>query len=341
VLVFATEEPLTDNEKRALEDVRAMGAAARRPGVPIGAALVPSGPELLVGSVSLISLYSFLKAYRSAIGDLDQLYEKNVRRFLGTGGRVNRAMLLTLRDAPERFGLYNNGITLVVRDFEQDENGVTTLAEPYVVNGCQTTRTIWEVFHRRLDAGGTGTNPELEDWRRRAAEGVVVTKIVKVGAADEDLLLTITRYTNTQNAVREKDFLALTSDFRTWASQMAQRYGIFLEIQRGGWDSQRAQQRQQPSAQQFTESANAFDLLKVYGAGWMGEAGAAFGRNASFLPNGAVFKRIMASDEGILSVIRGTAPAGALGHPERGGLKPTRVVIPLPCGSQRPPRSAA
>ncbi len=60
---------------------------------------------------------------------------------------------------------------------------------------------------------------------------------------------------------------------------MSDRYDIYLETQRGGWDSQRARQKQQPNIKQFTHSANAFDLLKVYGAGWFGEAGTAFGRN--------------------------------------------------------------
>ena len=43
----------------------------------------------------------------------------------------------------------------------------------------------------------------------------------------------VTRYTNSQNAVREKDFLALTSDFRSWQTEMASKYDIYLEIQRG------------------------------------------------------------------------------------------------------------
>lgn len=94
------------------------------------------------------------------------------------------------------------------------------------MNGCQTTRTIWEVCQQRLEAGGTGTNSALEDWRERAGHGVVVTKVVKVGVDGEDLLQAITRYTNTQNAIRERDFLALTSDFKTWANQMAGRYGV-------------------------------------------------------------------------------------------------------------------
>jgi hypothetical protein len=55
-------------------------------------------------------MYDFLRAYRDMTGDLDQIFEKNVRRFLGARGRVNKGMQETLRDAPERFGLYNNGI---------------------------------------------------------------------------------------------------------------------------------------------------------------------------------------------------------------------------------------
>ncbi len=326
VLLFATEAALNEDQKRSLEDLRAMGRArlgsifeveslsiqtiyqrtldeaaenslAERT-VPMTAALVASGGNLLVGSTSLINLYGFLKAFRDKTEDIDQLYEKNVRRFLGAKGRVNKGMQETLKSAPEQFGLYNNGITIVVTDFSEVGNGTFSLVEPYIVNGCQTSRTIWEVCRIRLEAGGTGVNPELEAWRKKASEGVVVTKIVKVGHEGEKLLEAITRYTNSQNAVREKDFLALTSDFKTWSRQMADKYGVYLEIQRGGWDSRRALQKQNPDAHQFSEMANAFDLLKVYGAGWMGEAGMAFGKNPPFLPNGSIFKKII-NQEGV------------------------------------------
>lgn len=320
VLVFATERALNEDEKRVLTDIRAMGSArlgsifdvetisietiyarlqemesadaANRLSVALNAHLVPSGPDLLVGSVGLIELYHFLKRYRDQTGDLDRIYEKNVRRFLGGRGKVNKGMQETLRDAPERFGLYNNGITVVVHGYEQNEDGVF-LTEPYIVNGCQTTRTIWDVFHNRLGAGGTGKNPETEAWKAKAEHGVVVAKIVKIGDNRESLLHTITRYTNSQNAIREKDFLALTGDFKTWQAELADRYDLYLEIQRGGWDSQKALQNTSPTAKQFKEYANAADLIKVYGAGWLGEAGLAFGKNPPFLPDGSVFKKIV------------------------------------------------
>ncbi|MBE0414990.1 MAG: AIPR family protein [Dehalococcoidia bacterium] len=324
-LVFATELPLSEEEKQVLKDVRAMGRERLGPifdvesisietvyrrtleelvtgkdriRVPIKANMVKSGEDVLVGTVTLIDLFEFLKAYRDRTEDLDQLYERNVRRFLGGRGKINKGIQETLRNAPERFGLYNNGITIVVTNFVLNGNGNIELIEPFVVNGCQTTKTIWEICYEKLEAGGTGTSPELEEWRKRAGEGVVITKIVRVGDNGEELERAITRYTNSQNAVREKDFLALTTDFKRWASLMSERYEVFLERQRGGWDSRRALQKQRPDIKKFTKAANAFDLLKVYGSGWLGEAGTAFGKNGPFVPNGAIFKKIMEPVDG-------------------------------------------
>jgi hypothetical protein len=318
VLVFATVDPLSESERRALEDVLAMGRSrlggvfnveavsvttvfeqlSELPGgvevgpVPLRASVSDSGDGLWVGTVRLEELYKFLCAYRGETGELDRIYEKNVRRYLGGRRRVNAAIRVTLEDKPERFGLFNNGIT-IVSDQVAQKDGTLNLTTPYIVNGCQTTRTIWDVLSRKLDSGGTGQNVELDAWKMRLARGEVVLKIVKVGSADASLLNEITRYTNSQNAVSEKDFVALHNDFQDWAKQIAEKHGIYLEIQRGGWDSQKAFQKQNPETRQFKETANAFALLKVYGASWMGLPGLAFGKNPPFLPGGAVFHEIL------------------------------------------------
>lgn len=320
VLVFATQRPLSESEKRAVEDIRAMGknrlgvlfetdivnleiiyhrtldqvSQIKKTQVPIAAHLVPSGDELLVGSVGLLHLFEFLKNYKTTTGDIDMLYEKNVRKFLGNRRKVNKGIENTLLEKPERFGLYNNGITIVVEEFLVRPNNIEyELTEPFVVNGCQTTRVIWDVLYRKLEAGGTGQNPEIESWKKKLEQGIVVIKIVKVGAKGDELLTETTRYTNSQNAVSEKDFLSLESDFQKWSKTMASKYNVFLEIQRGGWDSQRAFQRQNPDSRQFSEHVNAFDLLKVYGAAWLGEAGIAFGKNPPFAPGGNLFHKIV------------------------------------------------
>lgn len=320
ILVFATQRPLSEVEKRATEDIRAMGKnrlgaifdvedisietiyrrtlddliPVKKTRVIMTAHLIPSGEEMLVGSVGLIQLYDFLKAYRATTGDLDLLYEKNVRKFLGNRRKVNKGIEETLRSKPERFGLYNNGITIVVETFKRQPNNIEyELTEPYVVNGCQTTRTIWEVLNKRLESGGTGKNAELETWKRTLGKGIVVIKIVKVGAKGDELLTETTRFTNSQNAVSDKDFLALESNFQSWSRSMANQYNVYLEIQRGGWDSQKAYQKQNPDSKQFSEYANAFDLLKVYGAAWLGEAGIAYGKNPPFAPGGNIFHKIV------------------------------------------------
>jgi hypothetical protein len=321
-LVYATVDPLTPEQQRTLDYVRAMGRdklgalfdvsaisvrtiyddqaeeteLARRRHLTFGfnGHLTQAGNDLLVGSVSLTDLYSFLKAYRTRTGTLDQLYEKNIRRFLGGRIKVNKGIQTTLREAPEKFGLFNNGITITVSDFNIAGSGTYDLVEPYVVNGCQTTRSIWEVLSSKLDAGGSGTNPQLDAWRARAEKGCVVAKVAKVGSEGEALLQDITRYTNSQTAVRERDFVAINQGFKTWHRELADPYNLYLEIQRGGWDSQRAIQRQDLAGRRFSRFASALDLTKVYGAGWLAEPGLAFGKNPPFLPNGSVFTRMTA-----------------------------------------------
>ena len=53
-----------------------------------------------------------------------------------------------------------------------------------------------------MEAGGTGHSATTSDWYARAQRGVVVTKIVK---GDNARITDITRYTNSQTAVREQD----------------------------------------------------------------------------------------------------------------------------------------
>ncbi|MEM0136465.1 MAG: AIPR family protein [Thermoplasmatales archaeon] len=249
--------------------------------------------DLLVGSVPLLNIYEFLKAFRWKTGDLDMLYEKNVRKFLGTRRKVNKAIKNTLEKTPNLFGLYNNGITIVASDISIHDSMSLLLTNPYIVNGCQTTKILWEVFQQTLESGGSVETEEYNKWLDKVKKGVVLTKVVKVGSAGETALSDITRYTNSQTSVSEKDFIALDQGFQNWASVMRDRYGIFLEIQRGGWDSQRAKQKNNPNVKPYyNKFANAFDLIKVYSAGWLREAGTAYGKNGPFAPSGYIFRRL-------------------------------------------------
>jgi hypothetical protein len=329
VLVFATIEPLSSEEElRVVEDIKAMGRSrfgalfsvenvsvrtiydrtletpAKKSKIPFTTNLAASGDELLVGSVKLSDLYEFMKCYKKENGGLDLLYEKNVRRFLGRNRKVNKGIEETLEKCPERFGLFNNGITIVVEDF-QKVNGQYELIDPYVVNGCQTTRTIWDFLEKKLASGGTGKEPvEFQDWLTKYERGIVVVKIVKAGEGNvgAELLNDTTRFTNSQNSITGKDFIALDADFKGWEKQIGERYDVFLEIQRGAWESRRALQKKNPKAKQFTKCISAFELIKVYAAAWLNEPGKAFGSNPPFVPGGAIFTQITENKEHVFGV---------------------------------------
>ena len=314
VLVFATVDPIPASDRPTFDDIKLLGrqhitptfdveevsvmtiwealreADPSRLSVPLQGQFVEQYAGLLVGTVSLIDLFAFLNDYKGHTGDLNQLYQKNVRQFLGGRRKVNKGIAATLNDQPEKFGLYNNGITIVVSRYTKSQTDDTIVVyDPYIVNGCQTTRTIWSVLDSKLNAGGTGT-ASSDGWRARVERGGVVTKIV---SSDQAEITHITRYTNSQNSVREQDFIALESGFQDWAAGMAIGHRIFLEIQRGGIEARKAWEKQHPEEQQFEDYVNAFDLIKVYGSGWLSEPGQAFAKNGPFLPKGAIYQRIM------------------------------------------------
>lgn len=320
VLVFATTDPIAQEDREALDRIKIIGREQVMPGfdveelslmtiwealddvesskltVPVEGQFVEQSSGLLVGTVSLVNLFEFLKSYQSLTGNLDQIYEKNVRQFLGNRRKINKGIANTLTTNPEKFGLYNNGITIVVSNYSKaPNNGTVTMNDPFIVNGCQTTRTIWQVLDSKLNAGGTGSSTSADVWKERVRRGGVVAKIVR---SDEAEIADITRYTNSQNSVREQDFIALHSGFQRWRDEMASNYNIFLEIQRGGIASQKAWEKQHPETQSFDDYVNAFELVKVYGAGWLGVPGVAFGKNPPFLPNGSVYERMVNRQSG-------------------------------------------
>lgn len=318
VLVFATVNPITQQDRQELENIKILGRKRitpkfdvedislrtiwealdeieqRKRTVTLQGKFVEQHEGLLVGTVPLTRLFEFLDSYRKKTGNLDQIYEKNVRKFLGKRSRINKGIAKTLNENPEKFGLYNNGITIVVSQYEKASGDVYKVDDPYIVNGCQTTKTIWEVLDGKLNAGGTGSDESTDSWEEQVRSGGVVTKIVK----DEADLRNITEFTNSQNAVRQQDFTALETSFKDWAKAMKGVYKIFLEIQRGGTESRKAWEKQHPEEEPFDDYVNAFDLIKVYGAGWLGVPGIAFSKNSPFLPGGRVYEKMVSRESG-------------------------------------------
>lgn len=66
-----------------------------------------STKELHIGATTLPNVFAFMQEYKSKSSDLDMLYEKNVRKFLGNKRKVNKGIEKTIETNPERFRLYS------------------------------------------------------------------------------------------------------------------------------------------------------------------------------------------------------------------------------------------
>lgn len=71
------------------------------------------------------------------------LFDDNVRDYQGTSG-VNEEITKTIEEEPEKFGLLNNGITIVCDEYTQSNRRIT-LKNPQIVNGCQTSHVIFNM----------------------------------------------------------------------------------------------------------------------------------------------------------------------------------------------------
>ena len=133
-----------------------------------------------------------------------RLLEANVRSFLSIKGKgVNAGIQNTLRTTPGRFMAYNNGIVLVADEMRLDaaadgSPGIAWLKGMQIVNGGQTTASLF--FAKRKF-------PETDLRRVRVPAKVIVMK-VKDEAREEALVSDISRFANSQNAVRQSDLSA-------------------------------------------------------------------------------------------------------------------------------------
>ncbi len=132
-----------------------------------------------------------------------RLLEANVRSFLSTTGKVNRGIRDTLRHEPEKFMAFNNGIVLIVDELgleraEDGTPGINWLRGMQIVNGGQTTASLY--FTKKKD-------PSVDLRRVRVPAKILVLR-TREGVDEDALVADISRYANSQNAVRVSDLSA-------------------------------------------------------------------------------------------------------------------------------------
>ncbi len=131
-----------------------------------------------------------------------RLLERNVRSFLQVKGAVNKGIRDTLRDEPDMFLAYNNGISVTAESVEivRDDNrkpSIRKIRDMQIVNGGQTTASI---YNSRKDKK-TGADLTLV---------YVQMKLSVIDSSEEmdEIVPKISAYANTQNKIQMADFSA-------------------------------------------------------------------------------------------------------------------------------------
>lgn len=130
----------------------------------------------------------------------NRLFAKNIRFYKGNT-EVNEGMKKVLFQEPEKFYYYNNGIKLLcqtiqrkAKDSTTNENGLFALSGVSLVNGAQTTGTIGTCFREKPEQVG---------------KAKIMIQIVDLSNIDTKIATQITRLSNTQNRIENKDFASI------------------------------------------------------------------------------------------------------------------------------------
>jgi len=142
------------------------------------------------------------------------VFESNIRKHLGGKGSINKGITKTLEEDPHKLFEWNNGITITVDNYSMKNNQLS-LGGAQIVNGAQTSKSI-------LDRKKKTNNLDAE----------VLVTIIKT--KDEEHQRNITKYRNSQNAIKGKDYVSL-EDYHIAIHSMLQRIGYFYEHQQGSW----------------------------------------------------------------------------------------------------------
>jgi len=144
-----------------------------------------NGAISYIGLVNAGQFRELYQRYRTT------LFSLNIRNYVGDTS-TNRGIMDTAATSPEDFFFYNNGISAVATKIEPDmEQGVLRCTRFSVINGAQTVRSLARAHLKHRDSV------------RRV---VVMFRVSEISLSDDNLIVNVTRYNNTQNSIKLSDF---------------------------------------------------------------------------------------------------------------------------------------
>ena len=131
-----------------------------------------------------------------------RLLEGNVRSFLSVRGKVNKSIQNTIKNYPEMFFAYNNGIAATASEIDTEMTAeglkITRIKDLQIVNGGQTTASIANTLL-------TARKDENIDIERLY---VPMKVSVLEHTMSEKIIPKISEYSNSQNKVDASDFFS-------------------------------------------------------------------------------------------------------------------------------------
>jgi hypothetical protein len=157
----------------------------------VGYAPFPAAPDIVNAYVATVHARDFIDSVlKNPDGSIrKKLFEENVRDFLGIDAEVNSEISATLSDEAkrDRFGLMNNGVTIVADDVRVAGQDIY-VRNFQIVNGCQTSNMLI-AEDENINKG--------------------VSLMVKLIQADEpNVIDDIVRATNRQSKVEDAQFIS-------------------------------------------------------------------------------------------------------------------------------------
>lgn len=127
----------------------------------------------------------------------NELLESNVRAFLGQAGKFNKGIRDTIRNKPQMFLPYNNGITATAETVEtklvNNQLVITKLNDFQIVNGGQTTASLYHTQKKFKDADLSKIFVQMK------------LTVIKDKEQKNIEVPNISRFANSQNKVSELD----------------------------------------------------------------------------------------------------------------------------------------
>lgn len=157
------------------------------------------------------------------------LFGGNLRESLVKPNKKNKLyndMKETVVNEPEKFWYYNNGITIIAKNFYENDNGTIKLKEFSIVNGAQTTSALG-LFLK--EANRNRDNQLMESLKKVK----VLIKILKI--PEENMRQNIAIFNNSQTPISSRDMVANRPEQRQLHEWLMDEESpqIYVDIRRG------------------------------------------------------------------------------------------------------------